>query len=192
MNLTIPRQFYKILIFPLIIFLIGVGFSGIVFGKELKIGFIDMERLHAGLFYYQELEDAMKAKNVELDSFRGDLYKEYLQFYQEHEQKYNREKEDKSPGEQTEIAEHFQAEIKAKMDELNIQLEKKKQEIETYNADQNQFLIDKVAKLITDISKKEKYTAVIDKKLVLYGGTDITNNIIKKAEKDHKNKTVKN
>jgi Skp family chaperone for outer membrane proteins len=186
MNLTILRQFCKLLVFPLIIALGWISFTGIVFGKELKIGFIDTERLHAELPFYQELEDVLKAKDAELDRFRGDLYKEYLQFYQAREQEYNRENLDKSSGEQAKIAEHFQAEIKTKMDELNSQLAKKKQEIEAVKAEQNQALIDKVNQLITDFSKRKKLAAVIDKKLVLYGGTDITKDIIKKANKDQK------
>ncbi len=189
MNLTFLRQFYKFAVFSIIIVLIGISINGVVFGKELKIGFVDMERLHAEIPFYQELEDVLKAKDVELERFRGDLYKEYIQFYQVREQKYNWEKLDKLSG-QDDVTERFQSDLKIKMNGLNNRLEQKKQEIDNFKTEQSQALTTKIDKLINDYSKHKKLAMVIDKKLVLYGGTDITNDIIKKVDKElKKNKT---
>ncbi len=189
MNLNILRGLRRFLILSFILVLAGVSLNGTVFGKSLKVGFIDMELLRTELPYYQELENIFKAKDAELESFRGSLYKEYLQFYQQREQNYLKEKTGRSSEEQERLSQRFQTEVKAKMAQLNEQLEKRQGELEKFKEEQNQMLIDKVNELINTVSAKAKVATVIEKKYVFYGGTDITKKVIDKVKKDSQKKT---
>ena len=180
-------------IFFIILFLVGVSLISCVFAKkELQIGYVDFDRLHNELPFYQRVDDLVKSKDNEMEVFRGNLYRDYLQYYKKREQDFQKEKFGKSSSEQTQITERFQADVKVKMTEINNQLETKQQEITTIKSQRNQELVIKVDQLIKDVSKKKKLDCVIEKSLIFHGGTDITSDIVNKVLKEEKkSKNVK-
>ena len=190
MKFKIFPKFSRYFMLLSIVVIIASAFWGETFAKDVKLGFYDTQRLESELPFYQRLMDSIQAREKEYEQFRGNLYKDYLKYYQERSQKYNQEKSEKTGAELAQITERFQAELNNKIKEMNDQLEKKRLETETFKEEQNQAYKDKIMGLVKAVADKKKMSFVIPKDLVLFGGTDLTNDIIKKVKKDEKdNKT---
>lgn len=186
MRSIILPKFCKYVILLFLIILGWMVFFGITWAKDVKVGFFDLDKLKSELPFFQNLTDVLSAKDDELEQFRGKLYKDYLKFYQENSQSCDREKLGKSAADQAQITEHFQSELDTKIKEMNDQIEQKRLENETFKTEQNQAVKAKVLKLVATISTKKKLMAVVEKDSVLYGGTDITDDIVKQFQKEEK------
>lgn len=186
MKLTFLQKSGRSFVFLLIVGLVWLCLWGTAQAKEIKIGFYDLERLRSELSFFLKLNDDFKAKDSELEAFRGNLYKEYLSFYNENTKKYNKEVTGKSDSEKAQIAARFQSQLSNRINEINEQLEKKRLQIEEFKTEETQAANDQLREVMAAVSAKKKLAIVVEKSLVLYGGTDITQDIIKKVKKDDK------
>jgi Skp family chaperone for outer membrane proteins len=186
MKLTMLQKSGRYFVFLMIIGFAWMSLGGAVWAKELKVGFYDLERLKYELPFFQKLNEVFKAKDAELELFRGNLYKEYMSFYNENTQRHKKEASGKSAAEQDQIAARFQTELNNKIKEMNDQLEKKRLMNEEFKKEQIQATNDRIDELVAAVSAKKKLALVVEKSSVLYGGTDITQDIIKKVQKDAK------
>jgi hypothetical protein len=186
MKLTLLQKSGRFPFFLLIIGFVAMSLWGTVQAKELKVGFYDLQRLQDELPFFLKLSETFKAKDAELETFRGNLYKEYTSFYYENTRKYDKEATGKSSAEKDQISERFQAELNNKIKEINMQLEKKRLQIDELKTEQTQAANNEFMELVAVVSKKKKLALVVEKSMVLYGGTDITQDIIKKVKKDEK------
>jgi outer membrane protein len=178
-------------IFLLTVGLVWLCLWGTAQAKEVKVGFYDLERLRSELPFYQKLNDIFKAKDSELEAFRGNLYKEYLSFYNENTKKYNKEAAGKSNSETSQIAARYEAQLNNRIKEINEQLEKKRLQITEFKTEETQAADDHLKEVMVAVSAKKKLAIVVEKRTVLYGGTDITQDIIKKVKKDEKQDKAK-
>lgn len=156
-------------------------------GKAV-IGFINSEELQTKLPDYQKLKEKMKDKEAEFGKFRLYLLQQHQNDAKALQEKAAKEKSGKTAKEQTAIDKKYTAEAQKKVNSINKQLEKKKSEImklinaEKKKVDQN------VKQLISEVAKSKKVTVVLDKGAVWYGGKDLTQDVIKKAQKNAKKK----
>jgi Skp family chaperone for outer membrane proteins len=190
MKLTILRKPTRLLVWLLAMGLVWGLLWGTALAKEVKAGYYDLERLQAELPFFQKLKDTFAARDAELEALRGSLYKVYLKFYEENFKQYNKEAAGKSDAEKEQIYERFQTRINNRIKEMNDQLEKKRLENEALKAEDIQATNDRLKELVAQVAAKKKLAVVVERKLVLYGGTDITQEIIKKVKKDEKQDKV--
>lgn len=186
MKLTILQKSGRFFVSLLTIGFVWMCLWGTVEAKEIKVGFYDLQLLRYELPFFQKLTETCKAKDAELEVFRGKLYKEYMSFYDENIRKYHKETTGKSDAEKAQISARFQAQLNNRIKEINEQLEKKRLQIEEFKMEETRATDDQLMELVAAISRKKKLAMVVEKNRVLYGGTDITKDIIKKVKKDEK------
>lgn len=186
MKLTILQKSGRSFIFLVTVGLVWLCLWGTAQAKEIKVGFYDLERLQSELSFFQKLNGILKAKDDELEAFRGSLYKEYLSFYNENTKKYDKEVTGKSDSEKTQITARFQAQLNNRIKEINEQLENKRLQIAEFKTEETRAANDKLKEVMAAVSAKKKLAVIIEKSMLLYGGTDITQDIIKKVKKDEK------
>lgn len=192
MKLMILQKSGRLIFFLLIISLAGSGLWGTVqAAKEIKAGYYDLERLRSELPFFQKINEIYKEKDAELEAFRGNLYKDYLSFYDENIKKFNKEASGKSENEKNQLFERFQTQINNRIKTMNDQLEKKRLQIEDFKMEQTRAANEQLKELVAAVASKKKLAFVVDKSMVLSGGTDITKDIIKKVMKDEKRDKTK-
>jgi Skp family chaperone for outer membrane proteins len=99
------------------------------------------------------------------------------------------EKKGKSTEEQAKIEKRYQDDVKNKTDELNGKLENERKKIVQELNAQKKKADEKTKVIISEVAKDKKISIVFDKNAVLFGGTDITDQVIKKAQKDAQSET---
>lgn len=74
-------------------------------------------------------------------------------------------------------------EIQMMAEKIRLELEPEAKRIEDESAQKSKEIEDKVDLVINEFAKKSKYDIVVVKEAVLYGGTDVTNEILAKLKK---------
>lgn len=152
--------------------------------SSVNIGYVDMEKLQKELPDYQRFEAQLKDKESEFKLFQGYVLQQHRNSLKELQDKAEAEKKGKTAEEQTAIDNRYKDETQKKSDELNTKLEQKRNEI---MQDLNKLKKDadeKVRKLINDVAAEKKFSLVLEKSSIYYGGTDITDAVIEKAKKE--------
>jgi Skp family chaperone for outer membrane proteins len=157
-----------------------------------KVGYVDTDKLHAELPDFQDFQAIMQEKENGFKSFQGYLLSQHRVALKEMQDKATSEKNGKSTEEQTAIDKRYQDDVKKKSDELNAQLEKERNKIVKELNDKKKKADERTRALISDVANDKKLSIVFDKNAVLFGGTDITDNVIAKAKKDVKDDAKKN
>ena len=161
---------------------------GNLFGVSAKsdstVGTFDMTRIQNELPDFQKLQSFFKDKDSEFNYFRGYLYQQQQNIYKELDKKYSDLKKGKTTAEQEALTKQMQDEFKQKTDDLNAQLQKKQQEIETAKNDQYKVTLEKLRALIAKVAKDKKLSLVLEKNYVFYGENDITQALIDQALKE--------
>jgi Skp family chaperone for outer membrane proteins len=155
------------------------------------IGYVNSERLQEELPDFKKLESIYKDKKTEFDSYQGYLYQSHRNNVKQLQDKATQDKNGKSADEQASIDKKLQDEIQKKTEELKAQLDQKYNEIQKYLNEQKKVVIDKQTKLIADVATEQKIGMVLEKSVILFGGTDITQAVIDKAGKEQAKDTKK-
>jgi Skp family chaperone for outer membrane proteins len=156
-----------------------------------KVGFVDVNKLHNELPDFQNFEEIMKEKENGFKSFQGYVLSQHRVALKELQNKVASEKKGKSAEEQAAIDKRYQEDVKKKTDELNGKLEKERNKIVRELNTQKKKADARMQEIINDVAGDKKLSIVFDKNAVLFGGTDITEAVIAKAQKDTKNKNDK-
>jgi Skp family chaperone for outer membrane proteins len=156
-----------------------------------KVGFVDVNKLHNELPDFQNFEEIMKEKENGFKSFQGYVLSQHRVALKELQNKVASEKKGKSAEEQAAIDKRYQEDVKKKTDELNDKLEKERNKIVRELNTQKKKADARMQEIINDVAGDKKLSIVFDKNAVLFGGTDITEAVIAKAQKDTKNKNDK-
>jgi Skp family chaperone for outer membrane proteins len=156
-----------------------------------KVGFVDVNKLHNELPDFQNFEEIMKEKENGFKSFQGYVLSQHRVALKELQNKVASEKKGKSAEEQAAIDKRYQEDVKKKTDELNDKLEKERNKIVRELNTQKKKADARMQEIINDVAGDKKLSIVFDKNAVLFGGTDITEAVIAKAQKETKNKNDK-
>lgn len=127
-----------------------------------KIAFIDSTRI---LREYNEAQSLLK----ELAKQEADLNKKILHKRQEIQKAKEAKKTD--------------TEIQMMAEKIRLELEPEAKKIEEESTVKSKAIEDKVDEVIKNYSTKSKYDLVVVKEAILYGGTDITDEILKLLNK---------
>ena len=151
--------------------------------SSIKIAVFNMDRLQSEFPDLAKLQQQLKDKESEFNLFRGYLYQDQQKQINELVAKANQEKNGKTADEQGAIDKRLQESKNKLTDALNNQLEEKRAELVKFLNDQKQLAIENLDKIIAEIAKDKKYSLVMEKGSVHYGGEDITQLILDKAKK---------
>lgn len=154
----------------------------------INVGFVDAGRIQNEIPDYQNLQAVLKEKDNEFKLFQGYIMQQHRNALKELQDKATAEKNGKTAEEQAGIEARYKDEAQKKSNELNAQLEAKRNEIMQYLNEQKKLTEDKVKKLITEVGAEKKLSMVLDKSVVFYGGTDITDLVIERAKKEANSK----
>jgi Skp family chaperone for outer membrane proteins len=158
--------------------------------KDLNnVGYVDVEKLHEELPDFQNLQAIMQEKENGFKSFQGYILSQHRVALKELQDKVTSEKKGKSTEEQAKIEKRYQDDVKNKTDELNGKLENERKKIVQELNAQKKKADEKTKVIISEVAKDKKISIVFDKNAVLFGGTDITDQVIKKAQKDAQSET---
>jgi Skp family chaperone for outer membrane proteins len=151
---------------------------------NFTVGFFDFDQLRNELPDFQQYKELLKNKETEYDLVRASYLQEQNNKAKAFQEKANLEMAGKTPDEQEAIKKKLRADIQLTIDQAKAQIEKKKGEIEKYIADQEKALMEKIRQYISDVATDKKFSLVLTKSVVFYGGTDITKDILEKAKKE--------
>jgi Skp family chaperone for outer membrane proteins len=160
--------------------------TGAVSAKDSTIGnvgYVDVAKLQQQLPDFNKLEAVMKEKESGFKYFQGYLFSQHRSALKELQDKATAEKDGKTPEQQTEIDNKLQEDLKKKSDALNAQLEKERSKIMQELNDLKSKADEKTKTLISEVAHDKKLGIVFDKSAVLFGGTDITDEVIAKGKK---------
>jgi Skp family chaperone for outer membrane proteins len=158
--------------------------------KDLNnVGYVDIGKLHEELPDFQNLQAIMQEKENGFKSFQGYILSQHRVALKELQDKVTSEKKGKSTEEQAKIEKRYQDDVKNKTDELNGKLENERKKIVQELNAQKKKADEKTKVIISEVAKDKKISIVFDKNAVLFGGTDITDQVIKKAQKDAQSET---
>lgn len=148
------------------------AFSGASFAKDSPIGFVDTKKI----FESSKLAEAVSSAEKELQSFKENLDKDTL-----NKSKQLEDAKAKKIGDAKlkEMQDKFQTEIENKRKEGLALREKKQKDLEDMSTKLKQEIDD----IIKTVAKEKQVDVVVDKQLILFGGTDITEDVIKSLNK---------
>jgi Skp family chaperone for outer membrane proteins len=170
-------------IFFLVILIITLPITSFA-KKTIKVGYYNLATLQKELPEYQQLQDSIKQKQAELDTMRGNLYREYQLFYQESARKLEEEAKGKSPEEKNNLEKSFQDALQQKIRAINQQIEQKQQEYDQFQSKKNTAAFENLKKMIAAVAAKKKLDLVVEQNTIFYGDNDITQLIITQAKKE--------
>lgn len=149
----------------------------------LSIGYIDSEKLQSELPDYKSLKEEIEGKKNELKQYQGFLYAKHKNDVKKLQDQASQEKNGKSAAEQEAIDKRLQENVQKNAEALNSQLEQKSSEMQRELREQSKAVEEKVRKIIADVAEDKKYSVVLEKNVVYYGGTDITQLVLDQAKK---------
>ncbi|HEY8462898.1 MAG TPA: OmpH family outer membrane protein [Bacillota bacterium] len=158
--------------------------TGAAPAKEAKIGIVDMEKLQKELPDYQDLQSMIKEKESGFKNYQGYLLSQHRQALKELQDQADKDKKGKSSEAQATVEKKFQEQVKKQAEETNAKLEKERDKIMKELNERKQKADENTKKLISDVAADKKLSIVFDKNAVLFGGTDITDQVIAKAKKN--------
>lgn len=139
--------------------------------EDIRIGVVDTQQILSQSTLLQELRNAEQA----LQKAEKELYESRNQKLRELEKARTVLKEDEFLKRKQELERQLMAEAK----ELEKDLEKRKQSIQKMKVE----LENQVQNIVKAVAQKRKLEIVINKQLVLFGGIDITNEVIEEIKK---------
>ncbi|MCL6588334.1 MAG: OmpH family outer membrane protein [Firmicutes bacterium] len=157
--------------------------------KTIKAGYYNLATLQQELPEYRQLQELLKQKKAELETLRGNLYREYQLYYQEAARKLEDETKGKSPEEKSSLEKSFHNLLQQKISAINRQIEEKQQEIDRFQSEKTAAVLENLKKLIATVATKKKLDLVVEKNNIFYGDNDITQLIISQAKKEAGKKT---
>lgn len=152
--------------------------------KTIKVGYYNLATLQKELPEYQQLQDSIKQKQAELETLRGNLYREYQLYYQESARKLADQTKGKSPEEKNNLEESLQDALQQKISAINRQIEQKQKENERFQSEQTMAALENLKKLVATVATKKKLDLVVEKSNIFYGDNDITQLIIAQVKKE--------
>lgn len=177
------------LLLPAILVIIALvftmnGFAGAAASTPVStVGYVDQEKLQTGIDDYKAFQTLLKDKQSEFNLFKSYLFQKQSSELKSLEDKDKQEKQGKSADEQAAIDKKYRDIAQKQTDGVTAQLEQKQAEITKALNAQKKTLDEKIRKLIADVAADKKLTMVLDKNVLFYGGTDISDAVIEKAKK---------
>ncbi|HYH03990.1 MAG TPA: OmpH family outer membrane protein [Bacillota bacterium] len=151
-----------------------------------SIGFVDMEKLQNELQEFKNFQAVVKEKENSYKLYQGYIFSEHNSAIKVLQDKATSEKNGKSADEQATIEKRFQDDVKKKLDDTNGKLEKERAKIMEELKGLREKADENTKKLIGEVAADKKLTVVLEKNSVLFGGTDITDQVIEQAKKNEK------
>jgi outer membrane protein len=145
--------------------------SAPAWAEENRIGIVDTQQILSGSSLLQELRGAEQA----LQQAEKNLYESRNQKLKELEKARTMMKEDEFLRKKQELERQLMSEAK----DLEKDLERRKQSIQKMKTDLEQ----KVQDIVKAVAQKRRLEIVINKQLVLFGGVDITNEVLEELKK---------
>ena len=173
-----------IAILTLVMFLTSV--TGAASSNTGSIGFVDMEKLQNELQDFKNFQTLVKEKENSYKLYQGYVFSEHNSAIKVLQDKANSDKSGKSADEQAAIEKRFQEEVKKKVDDTNDKLKKEQAKIMEELNSLRKKAEENTKKLISEVAADKKLTVVLEKSAVLYGGVDITDQVIEQAKKNSK------
>lgn len=161
------------------------SFSGAASSQAVfTVGYFDFDMLKSQLPEFKAYQEYIKNSETEYNLIRASYLQEQSNKAKALQDKANQEMTGKTPEEQEVIRKRLREDIQRTIDEAKAQIEKKKDEIQKTIEDKEKALMETIRQYVSDVATDKKLSLVLIKSVVFYGGTDITEDILKKAKKE--------
>lgn len=168
----------------------AVSFQAGAAEKKSTVGYIDMDQIQKEVKDFKDFQEYLQNKNAELNSFVQYIQTQFINTKNRLEKERDEKKKGKSADEQaaidkeyTELINKYETEHKNKIEAENARLSAEAQQ-------ELNKIKDKLKSKVEEVAEKEGISIVLDKKLIYYGGTDLTGKVIA-AMKDNKDNNAK-
>jgi len=149
--------------------LVLTAFSGVSSAKDSNFGFVDTQKIFQSSKLAEELTSAQNDVKVRESDFSKETLDKSKLLEDARAKKV-------SDAELRKMQEQFQKDLEAKRANLELLKENKQKELE----EDSKKLKEQVEDAIKNVAKDKQIDIVVDKQAILFGGTDITDDVIKK------------
>jgi outer membrane protein len=151
--------------------LVFSALSGIASAKDYHVGFVDTQKI----FQSSKLSEALNTAQNDVKAREGEFSKDTLDKSKLLEEARAKKVSD---ADLKKMQDTFQKELESKRASLELLKENKQKELE----EMSKKLKGQVEDAIKNVAKDKQIDVVVDKQAVLFGGTDITEDVIKKIK----------
>jgi outer membrane protein len=147
------------------------AFTGAASAKDGAVGFVDTQKI----FQSSKLAEALTSAQNDMKVRESEFSKETLDKSKSLEEARAKKVSD---AELKKMQDNFQKDLEAKRANLEVLKENKQKELE----EMSKKLKTQVEDAIKNVAKEKQIDVVVDKQAVLFGGTDLTEDVIKKIK----------
>lgn len=148
-----------------------------------SIGYIDLNQLHEKFPDFARLQDLKTAYDTELNTFANYQRQTAATYLAELEKKKDEELAGKTDAEKQEIERKYDKMAQDKATEVNQAIQAKMRELQVKLDTELAKADDRLRQTITTVGSEKGLNLVVAKTAVYYGGTDVTNDVLAKANK---------
>jgi outer membrane protein len=158
----------------------GLFMAGSVYASSMRIAYIDFQKVFESYYKTDQVNKDLKGKT---DEWQGQLdkYKKEISALKEN---YDKNESKMSDSDKKKAREEIMGKLQ-KYQSLGQDLTGKLKKLQ-YS--QYEKIKEDIQKFLERFGKREKYNLILDRAVVFYGGTDITDKVIKQLNKGHKKK----
>lgn len=152
-------------------------------GPKQTIGYIDMEKIQSSLQELQDFQKLAQSKDAELNSFAQYIQTQFNNDRIRLEKERDEKKQGKNAEEKNAIDKEYNEKLQKVMAESQNKIQNERARLSAELQREYDKVMEKINGIVEKVAAEAGVTVVLEKKLVFYGGLDLTDKVIAEAQK---------
>jgi len=184
-NLVKKSPLMSVIVLSLVISAAFVLVNGTVWaaGPKGNVGYIDMELIQSSLQEFKDFQTMTKNKDAELNSFVQYIQTQFTNTRSSLEKERDEKKQGKGAEEQKKIDNEYNELLKQALEENQQKLEGERARLTAEIQREYDKVMEKVQAVVEQVANEAGVSIVLEKRLVFYGGVDLTEQVLAEAQK---------
>lgn len=185
-NLMKKNPLMSVIALSLVVIVSFVLVTGTVWaaGQKENVGYIDMELIQSSLQEFKDFQTLTKNKDAELNSFVQYIQTQFTNTRSSLEKERDEKKKGKSAEEQETIDSEYNELLKQALEENQQKLEGERARLTAEIQREYDKVMEKLQAVVEQAANEAGVSIVLEKRLVFYGGVDLTEQVLIEAQKE--------
>jgi outer membrane protein len=150
------------------------------------VGYIDMEKIQKSLPELQDFQNLAQSKDVELNSFVQYVQTQFNNDRARLEKERDQKKQGKSAEEKSAIDKEYNEKLQKALEENQNKIQNERTRLSAELQREYDKVMSNLNSIVEKVAAEAGVTVVLEKKLIFYGGMDLTDKVIAEAQKENK------